>query len=297
MPMSLPRPTARQGRRSIAFQARQSGRRQVVIKLTSQRNSYPVEAWVYRELAGTGVPVPEVRAYRARLPRVGLPCLVMSMIDGEPLFAHPLTQDAEQRLYVEVGGLLRSIHTVSLPRVRFGLGAFLPGRHLIGHADWHGFIAAYHAHPQSTRYLLAQGLLPGCTDADIGLLDAALSGHCFVAVLNHGDFGPDHILVRDARTVGIIDPGQAFAGPAEYDLAYLACYLSGTQFAHVLRGYDRQVDHGKIFLYQTVIAMHKAARAHRAVHGERAGHFSTMARIALSHLRSGTTSISGTSRI
>lgn len=78
--------------------------------------------------------------------------------------------------------------------MRFGLGAFLPGPRRPGHATWQDFITAYHALPRSAQYLLAPGLLPGCTDTDIGLVDAALAGHRFGAVLNHGDFEPDHIL-------------------------------------------------------------------------------------------------------
>lgn len=107
---------------------------------------------------------------------------------------------------------------------------------------------------------------------------------------------PTTSLARDARTVGIIDPGQAFAGPAEYDRAHLACCLSGWQFAHVLRGYGGQVDRDKILLYQTVIAMHKAARADCAAQGERTRHFSAMARMALSHLCSPIRSVSGSLR-
>lgn len=277
LPVSLPRPVARQGGRSIAFQARHGGARHVVIKLTKQRNSFPVEAWVYRALRQAGVPVPEVCACLARLRGLGLPCLVTSLVEGEPLFAHALEAGGEQRLYAEVGALLGRIHAVALPRVSFGLGAFLPGRHGARHGSWSAFIKDYHAYPHAGHYLLARGMLAGTIRADADALGEAIAAHRFQAVLNHGDFGPDHILVHEGRVAGIIDPGEAFAGPAEYDLGYLACYLGERQFELVLRGYGRQVDRHKAGLYTTIIALHKAARAAHEGHTERARRFAAIA--------------------
>ncbi|WP_420919353.1 phosphotransferase [Vibrio metschnikovii] len=40
-----------------------------------------------------------------------------------------------------------------------------------------------------------------------------MDAHRFSAVLNHGDFGPDHIFIEDGHISGVIDPGDAFAGP------------------------------------------------------------------------------------
>ena len=276
LPVSLPRPIGRQGGRSIAFQARH-GARHVVIKLTRRRNSFPVEAWVYRALRQAGVPVPEVCAVLTTLPGLGLPCLVTSMVAGEPLFAHVPEAGAGQRLYAGMGELLARIHAVALPRVRFGLGAFLPGRHGACHGSWRAFIEHYHAHPHAAHYLLARGLLAGTTRADIDALGEAVAAHRFGAVLNHGDFGPDHILVHEGRIAGIIDPGEAFAGPAEYDLGYLASYLGARQFDLVLRGYASRVDRDKVGLYTTIVALHKAARAAHEGHTERARRFAAIA--------------------
>lgn len=275
--MSLPRPIGRQGGRSIAFQACLADARHVVIKLTRRRNSFPVEAWVYRALRQGGVPVPEVRAYLARLPGLGLPCLVTSMVEGVPLLAHELAAGEERRMCAGIGELLGRIHAVALPRVRFGLGAFLPGCHGAIHGSWSAFIKDYHAHPHAGHYLLARGLLAGTTSADIDALGEALAAHRVQAVLNHGDFGPDHILMHEGCIAGIIDPGEAFAGPAEYDLGYLACYLSGRQFELVLRGYGKQVDRDKAGLYTTIIALHKAARAAHEGNTKRARRFAAIA--------------------
>lgn len=275
--MSLPRLIEQQGGRSIAFQACQAGARHVVIKLATRRNSFPVEAWMYRALRQGGVPAPEVRAFLARLPGLGLPCLVTSMVEGKPLFAHELSAEEERSMYSELGELLRRIHAVSLPRVRFGLGAFLPGNNGTGHQSWSAFIGSYHAHPRAGYYLLARGLLAGITSADIIALGEVLTAHRIQAVLNHGDFGPDHILVHEGRIAGIIDPGEAFAGPAEYDLGYLACYVSARQFELVQYGYGRQVDQDKVDLYTTIIALHKAARAAHDGHNERVWRFASIA--------------------
>lgn len=283
--LTLPRLLEQQGKRSLVFQAQRLSTEPLIIKLATQRNSHPVEAWVYRELRKKGVPVPTVHAYRAKLPRLALPCLVMSLVDGDPLFTHALPTDEERRLYAGIGKLLGRIHAVSLPCVRFGLGAFLARRTCTQYASWPAFITAYHAHPRSGRQLVAQGLMTGVTQPDLNLLGAAVVAHRFSAVLNHGDIGPDHILVRHGRIVGIIDPGQAFAGPVEYDLAYLACYLTGEQFAHVLRGYGGCVDLHKVRLYATLIAMHKAARAHGAGQEQRTRQFCAIAHAAWNRLR------------
>lgn len=280
--ISLPRPTRWQGSRSIVFQTEQSNGRRLIIKLTRGHNSYPVEAWVYRELRNAGLPVPEVLAYRARLPQLDTPCLILSMLDGTPLFTQSFTTELEQRIYRETGTLLARIHATTLPHLRFGLGAFLSKSTEALNASWYRFLSTYHAHRRAGQLLLDKGLLPGWTNADIDAIDARIALDTFPVVLNHGDFGPDHIFVHHQEVVGIIDPGQAFAGPAEYDLAYLACYLSDQQLRYVLGGYQTPIDHCRLLLYKTVIALHKAARAWLDGRLQRASDFATLAQAAWS---------------
>lgn len=276
---SLPVLVERQGRRSAVYQAHMDAV-PLIIKLTERRNSYPVEAWVYQQLENTGVPAPKVRFYSARLPHLLLPCLVMTRIDGLPLFTCESKGESEERLYEEVGRLLGRIHAVALPALHFGLGAFISAQGCAPHASWTAFAKSYHAHPASGIYLLEHGTLRGFSPAQFEQLSSMIATHRFAAVLNHGDFGPDHILVRGGRITGIIDPGEAFAGPAEYDLAYLGCYIKRHQLDAVLRGYERPLDKSMVRAYMTLIALHKAARSHRTGKLQRAGHFIAIARSA-----------------
>ena len=271
--IGLPVALERQGHRSIAFRAHQVDGVKVVIKLTRGRNSYPEEQWVYHEYARAQVPVPRVLYYSASLPGIGCPCLVMTMIDGVPLF------DADTPnigLYGEVGEMLGKMHTVALPAARFGLGAFLPSATEWYHS-WPAFVTAQHAHPTSGEYLRRHGLWPDCAE-DLTLLSAKNSAHHFRCVLNHGDFGPDHILVRAGQIAGVIDPGECFAGPPEYDLAHIALYISECQLRQVLNHYPGQLDLEMVHVYAAVIALHKAGRAHRESNAVRANSFAVIAR-------------------
>ena len=272
--ITLPCIVERQGGRSITFQTTMA-QTPLIVKLTTERNSYPIEAWVYRALGQAGLPVPRVAYYNAKLPRLALPCLVMSKLAGQPIFLCDREPLASQ-LYEDVGAMLGRIHAVALPRRRFGLGAFMPNR-VNAKATWTGFIETHHTHPAAGRYLRAHDLLPPVAVAVFEGLSERVAAHAFGAVLNHGDFGPDHILVHEGRISGIIDAGEAFVGPAEYDLAYLACYITDQQFEAVLHAYPKAPDVPMIYVYMFLIALHKAARAHRIKQLVRARHFVDLA--------------------
>lgn len=221
-PISLPVRLERQGSRSQVFRAHQTVGVEVVIKLTWGRNSYPVEQWVHHEYACAGVPVPQILYHSPSLPSMGCHCLVMTMIDGMPLF----TADANHAaLYGRVGDLLGKMHSVPLPAQRFGLGSFLPSEQGKRYADWSEFVTAHHAHPASGNYLRRNGLWPD--DAgDLAVLSTKIAAHRFCCLLNHGDFGPDHLLVCTGRIAGVIDPGEAFAGPPRVrSCLYVALHL------------------------------------------------------------------------
>lgn len=271
-PIGLPVALERQGRRSIAFRAVQTDGVAVVIKLTRGRNSYPAEAWVHEKYAHDQIPAPQVLYYNENLPGLGCPCLAMTMIEGMPLFE---AADPDSTLYGKVGALLGKMHMVELPTVRFGLGSFLPSA-AEWSFSWSAFITVQHAYPQSGEYLQRRGFWPHYS-GDFSLLGARISAHRFHCVLNHGDFGPDHILVDSVGISGVIDPGECFAGPAEYDLAHLALYVSKRQFQQVLNGYPGRPDMEMVHVYAALIALHKAERALRAGDTSKANDFTAKA--------------------
>lgn len=271
-PIDLPVALERQGRKSTAFRAVQTDGVVVIIKLTKGRNSYPTEAWVHEKYAHAQIPAPQVLYYSEHLPGIGSPCLVMTMIEGMPLFE---AADSDSTLYGKVGALLGKMHMVELPTARFGLGAFLPSA-AEWSFSWSTFITVQHAYPQSGEYLQRHGLWPHCS-GDFSLLGTRISAHRVHCVLSHGDFGPDHILVDSAGISGVIDPGECFAGPAEYDLAHLALYISENQFQQVLNGYPGRPDMDMVHVYAALIALHKAERALRAGDTAKANNFTAKA--------------------
>jgi aminoglycoside phosphotransferase (APT) family kinase protein len=260
----------------MAFRARQVDGVEVVIKLTKGRNSYPVEQWAYAEYARVGVPSPQVLYYCESLPSMGYSCLVMTMIDGVPSFT---AEEQYAGLFGEAGDLLGKIHAVAVPNQRFGLGAFLLSTPTKQFTSWLQFVTAQHEHPSSGQYLRCHGLWPDCA-GDLGLLGGKIAAHSFLCVVNHGDFGPDHLLVRAGRIAGVIDPGEAFVGPPEYDLAHIAIYISGYQLGQLLSQYPGDLDLEMVHVYSATIALHKAARAHQAGNVARARVFAQIAQNA-----------------
>jgi aminoglycoside phosphotransferase (APT) family kinase protein len=260
----------------MAFRARQSDGLEVVIKLTRGRNSYPVEQWVYEKYDRAGVPTPQVLYYCATLPTIGCPCLVMTMINGIPPFK---TDEQYAGLFGEAGELLGKMHSVKVLEQRFGLGAFLPSAEAEQFDSWLEFVTTQHSYPESGEHLSRYGLWPFVT-GDRCLLGVKIASHRFRRVVNHGDFGPDHLLVRAGKIAGVIDPGDAFIGPPEYDLAHIALYISGHQMAQLLSHYPGEPDLEMIHVYAAIIALHKASRAHQDGHAARASRFAHLARVA-----------------
>ncbi len=274
--VSLPILVQRQGSRSVVRQARM-GDKLVIIKLTEKRNSFPLESWFYKQVAKVKVPVPSVYFYCARLPFFKLPCLVISHIDGVPLFSYESDIKSEILLYQEVGILLQRIHSVELPELSFGVGAFISSHGRVKDLNWATFVTETHSHPASGLYLSKQDNLVFYSPEELEKLSALIDAHRFSAVLNHGDFGPDHIFIEDGHISGVIDPGDAFAGPAEYDIAYLSCYIESHQLHAVLCGYGRPLNQKMILAYAKLIALDKAARAHRNGQIMRSDYFKAIA--------------------
>lgn len=274
--VTFPTLVQRQGSRSVVRQARM-GDKLLIIKLTEKRNTYPLESWFYEQVAKKNVPVPLVFFYCDKLPLFKLPCLVISHIKGIPLFFHESETKKETELYQDVGALLRRIHSVALPEIHFGVGAFISSKSRVKYLNWATFITETHSHPAAGLYLSKQNILGGYSPEELEKLSAMVEAHRFSAVLNHGDFGPDHIFIEDGYISGVIDPGDAFAGPAEYDIAYLSCYIKSHQLYAVLSGYGRPLNQEMILTYAKLIAIDKAARAHRNGQILRSEHFKTIA--------------------
>lgn len=175
-----------------------------------------VEAWVEREtlllpeLAPT-LPV-EVPRFDF-VARNGLLCVGYRKLVGEPA-ADDLSEDGGE----DLGRFLAALHRFPVERAR-GLG--------VPYLD----PAAWRAHFESFCGDLRRRVLPLLAHDErerAEELFADVPGLDFEPVLVHGDLGPEHVLIRDGRVVGVIDWSDARVGDPALDFAWC---LQGTSTA------------------------------------------------------------------
>ncbi len=175
-----------------------------------------VEQWVEREilllsaLADT-LPV-EVPRFDF-VARNGLLCVGYRKLVGEPAGADLAKGGGE-----DLGRSLAALHRFPVERARaLGVPYFDP--------------AAWRAHFESFCGTLRHRVLPLLAHGErerAEQLFAGVSGLDFEPVLVHGDLGPEHVLVRDGRVVGVIDWSDARVGDPALDFAWC---LHGTSKA------------------------------------------------------------------
>ncbi len=251
------------GNYSIAYFSKLADNTDVVIKITKKRNSYPSEIWVYNEICKNGVPIPNLIFYTEKLKGINLPCLIISSIKGESLASKNILQEYEKSVYSEIGDIFSKIHKVKIDKFNYGYGGFNESPSVDSFYNWHLFLFESHNYIYSIKYLIRKNLINTKHKENLILIENLVANHVFRNVLNHGDLGPDHIFIRNQKVVGVIDPGNSFVGPAEYDLAYFAVYVNECQFKYVLAEYNGNINIEKIYIYMIVIAVHKAAKAHK----------------------------------
>lgn len=223
------------GTLSAAYQANVSGQ-DVIIKLTTGRNSYLAEIFFYNQLGSMGGPVPTVIFYSACIEELKCPCLVITRIDGVPLVEATFTQEQLNLVYAELGDIFAKIHTIPCKSKKFGFGSFLPEVQS-EFPDWKSFLNNLHDCQKTPIILHGLGLIDSNQMRHlVSAIEECLT-HTFSPVLLHGDLGPDHIFVRSGKIIGVIDPGNAFLGPVEYDLAYSHLYMGEEALRNILMNY------------------------------------------------------------
>ena len=260
------------GKYSIAYFSTLADNTNIVIKITTKRNSYPTEIWVYNEVAKHGVPVPDLIFYTEKLKGIDLPCLIISQISGSSLASKNIPEEFERAIYGEIGRVFSKIHKVKLENSFYGFGVFFKNTK-DSFYNWHSFILSIHDYIDSIKFLFKNGTINFEQKEIILSLEEMIINHRFSKVLNHGDLGPDHIFLENNNVVGVIDPGNSFAGPAEYDLAYFAVYVNEYQFKYALDEYDEVLNIEYIYIYMIVISVHKAAEAQKIFNYEKAEYF------------------------
>ncbi|MBN1579434.1 MAG: phosphotransferase [Anaerolineae bacterium] len=199
------------------------------------------ERWALVQCARIGLPTPWILLLKTddstELPRS---ICVETYLDGTTL--HSLVKnnhlDVEQAhpIVVEAGTLLARLHTV--PAQGFGR---IDGRGVGAAPDWEVMLnripiaqlrrAARNVGIDSAEVDDARDLLYGCRDL----------WHDLAPRLLHGDYSPQHILVRDGRVSGMIDLEFPQSGDPAMDLAYWgywsAFHCTSFPLSWLLEGY------------------------------------------------------------
>jgi aminoglycoside phosphotransferase (APT) family kinase protein len=254
-------PVKKMGKSSVVYYSK-LGNQNIVIKITFDRNSYPAEMWVYEKLSSMNVPVPTVIFYCEDIEPLNIPCLVMSHVGGHSLLDIKIKKQNEKNIYGTAGKILSKINSIDLSNVPYGYGTFSENS---GEKfeSWEDFLFQIHDIFNTIRKLIDYGIV---NTICINYLNKALNiltMHNFEKVLNHGDFGPDHLFILKENIVGVIDPGNSFVGPSEYDLGYFKVYTSPVCFQQALNQYTNNYEIEKINCYCAIISAHKAIKAHQ----------------------------------
>lgn len=218
-----------------AWFAKLADGRAVVVKRPGWRNrpgSTRVEAWAYAACAEQAVTVPRVLGLSEE-PE----CLVIELLEGEPLERNAPRTSEVREIWAEAGADLRKVHEISLS----GFGPLVPGN-----GQPHGESSTWspwveYAKAEGIGWLVDAGYL-GSTVGDLLLhrFDEALplvrrfSG----GRLLHGDFQSLHTFHAPANGYqGIIDFGQAQAGDPRWDLARVLLWDGEEGLNALLEGY------------------------------------------------------------
>jgi aminoglycoside phosphotransferase (APT) family kinase protein len=257
--LAMPVPVADMGKFSQAYNSKLEDE-DIVINTTRGRNSYPAEIWVYEKLSYLGVPVPSVMFYCESLPLLSIPCLVISRIAGETLASIKLRKQYEKDVYGMAGKILGKIHSIRLTGTPYGYGAFATD--FSERFDcWEDFLFRLRDIPRTIQRLADDVIDIRYTDY-LNRVAEDVVAHRFESVLIHGDLGPDHLFILKGKIVGVIDPGNSFAGPPEYDLAYFGVYVNPIHLRYALDQYVGHYEMDKVNHYMCIISAHKAIRAH-----------------------------------
>jgi aminoglycoside phosphotransferase (APT) family kinase protein len=173
-----------------------------------------VERWMEREIAllpelATTLPVAVPRF--EFIARDGVACVGYRKLEGSPARA-----DAGESAGADLGRFLLALHSFPVERAR-ALG--------IPYFD----SPAWRDRFRDVCDEFRRRVFPLLDASDRQRADgvfASVSGLDFTPVLVHGDLGPEHVLCRDGRLVGVIDWSDARVGDPGLDLAWC---LNGTQ--------------------------------------------------------------------
>ncbi len=235
------------------------GDKNIILRIAQRDDGeFKNESWAVDQARAVGVPVPTIiDIVEVQIEEGKASFCVMEEIVGEALergnlYFHDLSLQEQQDLLVKSGQILSRIHSV-LTR---GFGPFLePGES--EYLDSESIVIEY-LDKQEQLSLIADaiGLGRNYIEKSIILLDNNKIELCnFEPRLNHGDFGPKHIMVQGFEIVGIIDWGLARSDSPLSDLANWDYWFDDYQLKWLLKGYENKLllddtFEVKIYLYR-----------------------------------------------
>ena len=251
----------------------ESGRRVILRIAKKDSTEFQIESYAMNQAKKVGVPVPTVIEI-AELSTADneLSFCLMDEIKGSPmergnLRFHQLQQDEQKQLLFRSGQILSRIHLVAT----IGFGPYInPGE--AEYLQFDDLLLEYSSKEQLLIFIANEiGFDPELIKRALHLIDInkQLLADC-KPCLNHGDFGPKHIMVSNSTITGIIDWGLARSDSPVTDLAYWSYWFNDYPIKWLLEGYENKVLFDDSF--ESKIRLHKIMKGLVVIewyHGQR----------------------------
>lgn len=210
-----------------------------LILRVSRSTNFAAERWATEQARRAGVPVPEILLVQDGVPigDIQVAIWIHRTIHGQPLGT--LEDKNAGRRTAEAGELLARIHTVSTiwngPIDAHGQGQYNSFSEYLAWDD-HAADAA-----------LVNDIHRSDVDQAAQLLQTYQHLWATPPHLLHGDWLPEHVLVRNDAVIGIIDFGNTRSGDPAYDLAYWQFFWDADRYpiSALLDGYRRAGETGQ----------------------------------------------------
>ena len=234
----------------------------VIVRITSGRNTFPVECWAYQEYERLGVPVPRIIAYREDPRAIGYPTMILSQLSGQPLALFDTQTGTNEKVYYEFGRVVRAMHELKVQ----GFGSLLVDEDGVTGYDtsWQKALARL---PFSiTVHHLCQHRL--IDEAEEEMLIANLNSLDDVrldqAVFIHHDLNKHNVLVEDGRIAGVLDPANGYAGDPRLDIAIAYFWQARWQRQAFASGYGGPAMDPWVARYHVWASAMKLMRRHQS---------------------------------
>ncbi|MEO8286152.1 MAG: aminoglycoside phosphotransferase family protein [Chloroflexota bacterium] len=218
-----------------------------LILRVSRSSSFAAEQWATEQARRMGVPVPEILLVDNAVPingdsergDIAVAAWIHRTIHGELLWAMQDEQTA-RRLTAEAGEFLARIHAVPMS----GNGWI----DALGQGLLDSFYEYLLWDDSAADAALANGISRTDLDRAARLLETYSDVWAIPPRLLHGDWLPEHVLVRNGVVVGIIDFGNTRSGDPAYDIAYWQFFWDSDLYptSALVDGYRRDPSAGDL---------------------------------------------------